>query len=465
MRAGGNRFTAYNWENNASNAGTDYCNQNDTTFGGPGSPPANGFRAMLDDARARGTAAIVTVPIVDHVAADHDDLGDHGQGAPACVGDVQNSGPGYLASRFAANHARKGTPFASSPDLGDDAVYQDELVAWVRSNYADVELLVSLDNEPDLWSSTHPRVHPSPVTYAELIERNVDFADAVKDAAPEVETLGFVSYGYTGYVSLQSAPDADGEFLAHYLEAMAMAEGVTGHRLVDYLDLHWYPEARGDGIRITSASDATGAEARMEAPRSLWDPTYREDSWIANDYLDGPIALLPWLRARIDEHYPGTGLAFSEWNFGGGDHVSGAIATADVLGILGREGVGLATLWLLSGDEPFTRAGLRAYTNYDGAGGAFGETSILSTSDDEDVVVHASEAAGGRLVLVAIHKGASATTASLSVAGSGSYTQVERWVLQGSSAEFVSASAVGDSGDDVFVVELPARSVSVWVVR
>src|SRR4051812_48741799 len=29
LRAGGNRFTAYNWENNASNAGNDYMFQND----------------------------------------------------------------------------------------------------------------------------------------------------------------------------------------------------------------------------------------------------------------------------------------------------------------------------------------------------------------------------------------------------------------------------------------------------
>src|SRR5688500_10004393 len=29
LRAGGNRYTAYNWENNASNAGNDYMFQND----------------------------------------------------------------------------------------------------------------------------------------------------------------------------------------------------------------------------------------------------------------------------------------------------------------------------------------------------------------------------------------------------------------------------------------------------
>src|SRR5262245_48500863 len=33
-RAGGNRWTAYNWETNASNAGADYHHQNDDFLGG-----------------------------------------------------------------------------------------------------------------------------------------------------------------------------------------------------------------------------------------------------------------------------------------------------------------------------------------------------------------------------------------------------------------------------------------------
>ena len=37
----------------------------------------------------------------------------------------------------------------------------------------------------------------------------------------------------------------------------------------------------------------------MQAPRSLWDSTYKENSWIANDYLSGPIDLLGWLNQRI----------------------------------------------------------------------------------------------------------------------------------------------------------------------
>jgi hypothetical protein len=33
--------------------------------------------------------------------------------------------------------------------------------------------------------------------------------------------------------------------LEFYLAQMAVAEATTGHRLVDVLDVHWYPEATG----------------------------------------------------------------------------------------------------------------------------------------------------------------------------------------------------------------------------
>ena len=42
-RLGGNRWTAYNWETNASNAGTDYRNQNDDYLGG-GDVPGEAVR-------------------------------------------------------------------------------------------------------------------------------------------------------------------------------------------------------------------------------------------------------------------------------------------------------------------------------------------------------------------------------------------------------------------------------------
>ncbi|MGZ3298838.1 MAG: hypothetical protein ACXU8O_07465, partial [Asticcacaulis sp.] len=50
-RAGGNRITAYNWETNASNAGSDYFNQNDNFLSSstvPGAAFTGQIQATLD---------------------------------------------------------------------------------------------------------------------------------------------------------------------------------------------------------------------------------------------------------------------------------------------------------------------------------------------------------------------------------------------------------------------------------
>jgi hypothetical protein len=269
----------------------------------------------VDAAHAAGADALVTVPILDHVAADK--VG--GSGPSACSGDVANSAS-YLTTRFRANVADKPGALSLTPNTGDGTVYQDEFVNWLEQATTG-RVLYSLDNEPDLWSHTHARIHPNPVTYAELVERHIRFATAIKSVAPDAEVTGPANYGFWGFETLQSAPDAAGKgnFLDHWLEQMQAAGNAAGRRLVDDLDLHWYPEATGGGTRITSSSGATAvAAARVQAPRSLWDPTYVENSWITNDYLGGPIELLPTVQGRIDAHYPGTGIALTEWNYGGG---------------------------------------------------------------------------------------------------------------------------------------------------
>ena len=59
--SGGNRWTAYNWETNASNAGSDYCFENDNYLTSSTTPGAAVLPAVAQ-AKAAGAAAIVTVP-------------------------------------------------------------------------------------------------------------------------------------------------------------------------------------------------------------------------------------------------------------------------------------------------------------------------------------------------------------------------------------------------------------------
>jgi hypothetical protein len=457
-RSGGNRLTAYNWENNASNAGSDWNFQNDNLLS-DSDTPGKAITDLIDQDSAAGVATVVTIPIVDYVAADKN--GD---------GDVRNSGANYLNTRFKSNKAVKGSAFTTTPDTNDGFVYEDEFVAFLKGRNSASKIIFSLDNEPDLWSSTHAEVHPDPVTYAELWERNNRFAKAIKDAWAEAEITGFVSYGYNGFVSLQGASDANGRvFIEWYLDQAQAAEKSEGKRLIDYLDLHWYSEAQGGSVRVTESNNSDAVvQAREQAPRSLWDSSYKETSWICDDYLQGPIDLLHWLFDIIDAHYPGTKLAFTEWNYGGGNHISGAIAAADVLGIFGREGVGLAARWPLQDDESFSDAAFRAYRNYDGQGAEFGDTSILADSSDiANVTAYASIQASQpeRAVVILINKAQTAKTAALRIAHPSAFTKAQVYVISSASAELVRGADVTASAANAFKLSLAAQSVSVIALQ
>lgn len=457
-RSGGNRMTAYNWENNASNAGSDYQYQNDGYLTAS-NVPGEAVRPLIEEARNAGAAVLLTVPIVDYVAADKNG-----------GGDIRGT-PNYQQTRLKQNKPQKGSALSTTPDSNDYFVYQDEFVSWAKTNFPTAQILYSLDNEPDLWSSTHPEVHPTAVGYDELCQRNVSFATAVKAVVPDAKVTGFVSYGFNGYVSLQDAPDrgGKGEFIDYYLSRMAAAEQAAGKRLVDYLDLHWYPEAMGDGRRITDTGVTAGeVEARVQAPRSLWDDTYVENSWITGYLGNKPVNLLPWLQGKIDSKYAGTQLAFTEWNYGGGQHISGAIATADVLGIFGRDGVGLATIWPLNTDERYTYAGLQMYRNFDGAAGRFGNVSISATSSDRAAAsVYASldSSAPSRVVLVAINKRTQPLRAGITVAHPTQFTRADIYTLTSSAPAPMPAAPITTVAQNAWNYNMPPQSVSVLVLK
>jgi hypothetical protein len=467
IRAGGNRWTAYNWENNASNAGNDYMFQNDNYLD-TSAAPGHALAGTLDPAKAHGIAALITVPIVDYVSADK---------SPG--GDVRNSGADYLMTRFKQNKPTKGSAFSPTPDATDGFVYQDEFVNWVKSTYGDQQVIFSLDNEPDLWSSTHAEIHPDKVTYAELVTRSTQYGAAVKAVWPTAEVAGFVSYGWTGYETLQGAPDAagKGEFLTYFLDQMKAAEQTAGQRLVDYLDLHWYPETyvsdnymNQKQTRIVDQADPSPQiqAARLQAPRSLWDPNYNENNWIAQS-IPGPIMLIRRLKDKIAAHYPGTKLAFSEYTFGGGHDISGGVAQADVLGVFGREGVDMATAWNWPDSamgNVYEIAGLQLFRNYDGHGATFGDTSIhAATTDDAGSSVYASvdSADANHVVIVAINKKTTASTAAIQITHPTQFSTAAVYTLTSAGPAVMSAPAISAVAANTFNYKMPAMSASVIV--
>jgi len=480
-RSGGNRMTAYNWETNDSNAGSDFQNQNDTFLGG-GTTPNGAVAPGIVAARNAGAGIVVTMPTIGHVSADH--LGG---------GDV-NQTPNYINVRFHQSLPRKNAAFTMTPDTTDHFVYQDEYIHFLDQTYpgafasATNPIMIDLDNEVDLWAFTHARLRgdaTSPVgsqagtkiTYAEVVQLSVDYASAAKDVNPAVQILGPVNYGWQGYVTLQDAPDAAGrDFLSFYLQQMSAAGTTAGRRLLDALDVHWYPEARGacvadaiNGCRITDNNNEAGVvAARIAAPRSLWDATYRETSWIQNSLGGGQgINLLPRLKSKIATNYPGTKLAITEYNYGGANHISGAIAQADALGIFGREGLYAATLWPLEANNNFIYGGFEIFRNYDGANGSFGDTSIRAmTTDAAGTSVYASVNAGNaaRMVIVAINKNGTAQTAGIAVTHPTQFHTAQVYALTSANSVPQHQADIAITQANAFQYTMPANSVTTMVL-
>ncbi|MBK7774798.1 MAG: hypothetical protein IPI43_11790 [Sandaracinaceae bacterium] len=219
----------------------------------------------MGDLHDADLGALLTVPIAGWVSAD-------------TTGPTPSDGSGR-GTRFLPPEATRGT-LRGAPSLSDGTVYTDEFVDGVRRTLMPSgTVFFSLDNEPDLWSSTHSEIHPTAVTYAELVTRNVEHATAITSVVPAAVVFGPVNYGYAGFMNLQAASDAMGrDFIDFYLDAMSDAEDTARRRLVDVLDVHWYPEAQGRGRahhrRRTGDAMAT---ARMQAPRSLWDASVHGD--------------------------------------------------------------------------------------------------------------------------------------------------------------------------------------------
>lgn len=221
--------------------------------------------------------------------------------------------------------------------------------------------------------------------------------------------------------------------------------------------------------RIVGAgvSPATCA-ARVGAPRSLWDETYRENSWIA-DVIREPVALLPRLQRSVERFYPGTGLAVTEYNFGAAHHVSGGLAQADALGIFGRFGVA-ACWWDLGGDTRYVQAAYRLFLDHDGQGGRFGDLSVRADSTDvEAVSVHAARRStdDDTLTVLAIHKSFDGSReVDVRIAASGRAVEsLEAWRFDGDSPELRAVAEPARLTTGGFTALLPPASATLFVVR
>ncbi|ADJ49533.1 endoglucanase [Amycolatopsis mediterranei S699] len=468
QRWGGNSTTRYNFRFDNTNRASDWYFENiDEATPDPAALPDGSVTDLTHERNVRtGSKSLFTVPLIGWVPKAR---------GKACGFSVAKYGPQQSTDSWApdcGNGVRPDGTNVTGNDPHDTSVeagaqYVEDWIHHLTGKYGTAAgggvRYYDLDNEPDLWQHTHRDVHPQGAGAVELRDRTYDIGAAVKAADPSAKTMGPVGWGYMSLLH-SGLGDADRpnhggvDFGEWYLAQMRAYEQQHGVRILDYYDNHIYPQQ--SGVSSSDAGDAGTQALRLRSTRQLWDPTYVDESWI-ND----KIRFIPRMKDMVARNYPGTKTAITEYSWGAFDSVNGALAQADVLGIFGREGLDLATLWTApSAGQPVADA-FRMYRDYDGRGGRFGDTRIRATSTDQDKVsiYGAERATDGATTLMVVNKTGGDLTSPVAMSGRGAGTaQVYRYSGADPTGIVHEADqAVSATG---FTATLPAGSITLYVI-
>jgi hypothetical protein len=203
----------------------------------------------------------------------------------------------------------------------------------------------NMDNEPEIWSGTHDDVMPVQLSAEEFMQRYFETAKKARAIFPDIKLVGpvpanewqwynwngnWISYGGKNYV-----------WLEYFIKRIADEQKATGIRLLDVLDIHFYP---GE----TAAADI------VQLHRVYFDRTYvypgnngvhRIGGWdtsINKEYIFGRCQ--EWL-----DKYMGTGhgvtFSVTETDIKSTDPNVRAIWYASTLGEFAKQGVEIFTPW------------------------------------------------------------------------------------------------------------------------
>jgi hypothetical protein len=312
-----------------------------------------------------------------------------------------------------------------------DETWTSDWVKYLVSRFGNAAnggvAIYSLDNEPTWWNTVHRDVHPLPFSYDEVTDNGLKVAKAIKAADPTAEVSGpVIDYWLTYFYSKEDLHTFRGKWpnltgggldrkahgnvplIEYYLRAFKAAQDADPQhtRFLDYLDVHTYFAANDAALKPVGTSSQQ--RAVLDSTRALWDATYTNTDFPDPDNFLKTMApqMIPRMKNWVAANYPGTKIAITEYNWGAPEHISGAVAQADILGIFGREGLDLGALW----EPPKLNSPLmfafKIFRNYDDAGAGFGDTSLAATSANQGklAVYAARRTADHAITVVVINK-------------------------------------------------------------
>ena len=477
-RSGGNATSRYNWTTNGSNHANDYYFE--SLLEDKGSGPGGMGDEFIRDTKNGGAQPMLTIPINGWVAK----LGPNN---------------GKLASFSIAKYgAQTGNDWQWMPDAGNGissatglnitnndptdanlAVTTNFQAGWIQhltnlwGGAANGGLRYYLmDNEWGLWHDTHRDVMPVGAMMEQMRDRFCDYSTMVHGIESNAIVLGPEEWGWTGYIfsgydaqwgslhGWSSLPDrtahGGSDFMPWWLDQVRQRSQAAGRRLLEVFTLHYYPQGGEFGSDVSAAMQLR----RNRSTRSLWDTNYTDESWV-----NEKVNLIPRMKAWVATNYPGTPIGITEYSWGAETNINGATAQADVLGIFGREGLDLATRWVVPPTGSPTYKAFQMYRNYDGNKSTFGQTSIRATVPNPDnlsafAAVRTNDAALTVMVINKVLANPTPVTLTLTYFPATNTAQV--WQLTASNIITHLADVPVSNG--VISFSAPAQSITLFIV-
>lgn len=475
-RSGGNNTSRYNWQQNADNRGFDWYFQSIAYSSSTAGEVGDSFIAS---SKAAGAQPMLTIPMVGWVAK---------------LGANRSKLCSYSIAKYGQ---QTGNDWQWFPDAGNGILTNGQEITWNDPNDANtsanstfqqgwVQHLVTrwgnaangglryyiLDNEHSIWHSTHRDVHPTGATMDEVKSKMIDYAGKIKAIDPTAKVVGPEEWGWSGYLlsgydqqygaqhGWSNLPDRANhggmDYLPWLLDQLRQHQTSTGQRLLDVFTVHYYPQ----GGEFSDDASSSMQLRRNRSTRSLWDPTYTDETWI-ND----KVQLVPRLRNWVNTYYPGTEIGITEYNWGAEGHINGATTQADIFGIFGREGLDIGARWTTPATGTPTYNAIKMYRNYDGNKSTFGDTSVSTTAPNPDNVsaFSALRASDGALTVMLINKQLSTDTPiNLNLANFTHQGRAKVWRL--TSTNTISALSDITFSGNTLTTTLPRQSITLLVL-
>jgi hypothetical protein len=473
-RSGGNNTSRYNWRQNADNRGNDYYFQS-IPFANQAGEVGDSF---IQNSKNAGAQPMLTIPMIDWIAR---------------VGANREKLASFSISKYGAQTDRDWQWF---PDAGNGIWTNWQNVIGNDPNDANVPNSVQfqqgwiqhlvgrwgiavnsglryyiLDNEYSLWHSTHRDVKPQGATMDETFAKMRDYAAMIKSVDPTAQVVGPEEWGWDGYrysgYDLWYAPKnnwtfpdraahGNTDYVVWLLQQFRNDDATRGIRLLDFFTLHYYPQ----GGEFSNDTSSAMQLRRNRSTRALWDPNYTDESWI-ND----KVQLVPRMKNWVAQNYPNTKIGLTEYNWGAENHINGATTQADIYGILGREGMDMATRWTTPDAATPTFKAMQMYRNYDGQNSGFGDIGVSATVPNPDNLSSfaAVRSTDNALTVMVVNKATTGTQVKVNIANFNGSNTSQAWQLTSSNqiVRLADASVVGNA----ITTTVPAQSVTLFVVR